>query len=37
VVTTADLTSLNKQVDSERMKPEDVAWKYLQPKGLLSG
>jgi osmoprotectant transport system substrate-binding protein len=37
VLTTADLTSLNKQVDSERMKPEDVARKYRQSKGLLSG
>jgi osmoprotectant transport system substrate-binding protein len=37
VLTTADLTELNKQVDSERKKPEDVAADYLKAKGLLKG
>lgn len=37
VLTTADLTELNKQVDSERKKPEDVAADYLKSKGLLKG
>lgn len=37
VLTTADLTELNKQVDAERKKPEDVAADYLKSKGLLKG
>lgn len=35
VLTTEDLAELNKQVDAERQKPEDVARQYLQGKGLL--
>ncbi|MFD9906329.1 ABC transporter substrate-binding protein [Streptomyces sp. NPDC059063] len=35
VLTTADLASLNRQVDSWRRLPEDVAEKYLKDKGLL--
>ncbi|AZK92652.1 MULTISPECIES: ABC transporter substrate-binding protein [Streptomyces] len=35
VLTTADLASMNKQVDSWRRLPEDVARAYLQSKGLL--
>ncbi|UWE07887.1 ABC transporter substrate-binding protein [Actinacidiphila bryophytorum] len=34
VLTTADLTELNKKVDAERQKPEDVAADYLDTKGL---
>ncbi len=37
VLTTADLTELNKQVDGERQKPADVAAAYLKSKGLISG
>ncbi|WP_028798697.1 ABC transporter substrate-binding protein [Streptomyces sp. 142MFCol3.1] len=36
VLTTADLASLNRQVDSWRRLPEDVARTYLRDKGLLS-
>jgi osmoprotectant transport system substrate-binding protein len=35
VLTTADLTELNKKVDGERLKPADVAADYLKDKGLL--
>ncbi|MFJ3906620.1 ABC transporter substrate-binding protein [Streptomyces sp. NPDC090025] len=35
VLTTADLAELNRKVDAERAKPEDVAKAYLQSKGLL--
>ena len=35
VLTTADLTALDKQVDAERMKPSDVAAEYLKSKGLI--
>jgi osmoprotectant transport system substrate-binding protein len=35
VLTTADLTGLNKKVDTERLKPADVASAYLESKGLL--
>ncbi|MBO1330302.1 ABC transporter substrate-binding protein [Streptomyces sp. VRA16 Mangrove soil] len=35
VLTTADLASLNEQVDSWRRLPEDVARTYLEDKGLL--
>lgn len=35
VLTTADLADLNRQVDSWRRLPEDVAKKYLEEKGLL--
>jgi osmoprotectant transport system substrate-binding protein len=35
VLTTADLASLNQQVDSWRRLPEDVARSYLEDKGLL--
>ncbi|MET7641982.1 ABC transporter substrate-binding protein [Streptomyces sp. NPDC005438] len=35
VLTTADLTRLNRQVDSERQKPKDVARKYLESKRLI--
>ncbi|HEY5835475.1 ABC transporter substrate-binding protein [Streptomyces sp.] len=34
VLTTADLTELNKKVDAERLKPADVAADYLKSKGL---
>jgi osmoprotectant transport system substrate-binding protein len=34
-LTTADLTTLNGKVGTERQLPEDVAKKYLQDKGLL--
>ncbi|XIE79023.1 glycine betaine ABC transporter substrate-binding protein [Streptomyces sp. SBR177] len=34
-LTTADLAELNRRVDAERQKPEDVARAYLQSKGLL--
>ncbi|TNM69988.1 ABC transporter substrate-binding protein [Streptomyces sp. NP160] len=37
VLTTADLTALNGQVDGERLLPEDVAKAYLQDKGLIKG
>lgn len=37
VLTTADLTQLDKQVDAERMKPSDVADAYLKSKGLING
>jgi osmoprotectant transport system substrate-binding protein len=37
VLTTADLTALNGQVDGERQLPEDVARAYLQDKGLIEG
>ncbi|MET9256230.1 ABC transporter substrate-binding protein [Streptomyces sp. NPDC003717] len=36
VLTTADLASLDQQVDSWRRLPEDVARAYLRDKGLLS-
>ncbi|GAA5030150.1 ABC transporter substrate-binding protein [Streptomyces siamensis] len=36
VLTTADLASLNRQVDSWRRLPEDVARTYLRDKGLLA-
>lgn len=35
VLTTADLAELNRKVDAERAKPEDVAKEYLETKGLL--
>ncbi|WP_008414861.1 glycine betaine ABC transporter substrate-binding protein, partial [Streptomyces sp. SM8] len=35
VLTTADLAGLNRQVDSWRRLPEDVARAYLEEKGLL--
>ncbi|MFJ4768152.1 ABC transporter substrate-binding protein [Streptomyces uncialis] len=35
VLTTADLASLNQQIDSWRRLPEDVARTYLKAKGLL--
>ncbi|MFJ9826556.1 ABC transporter substrate-binding protein [Streptomyces sp. NPDC101160] len=35
VLTTADLAELNRKVDAERAKPEDVAKSYLESKGLL--
>ncbi|MET7765093.1 ABC transporter substrate-binding protein [Streptomyces sp. NPDC005393] len=35
VLTTADLTKLNKKVDAERLKPADVAADYLKDKGLV--
>ncbi|MER5383228.1 ABC transporter substrate-binding protein [Streptomyces sp. NPDC002688] len=35
VLTTADVASMNEQVDSWRRLPQDVARKYLQNKGLL--
>jgi osmoprotectant transport system substrate-binding protein len=35
VLTTADLASLNRQVDSRRRLPSDVARTYLKDKGLL--
>ncbi|WKX74356.1 ABC transporter substrate-binding protein [Streptomyces sp. XD-27] len=35
VLTTEDLTELNKKVDAERLKPVDVAGDYLKEKGLL--
>lgn len=34
-LTTADLVELNRKVDAERAKPEDVAKEYLVSKGLL--
>ncbi|MFJ8661026.1 ABC transporter substrate-binding protein [Streptomyces sp. NPDC093795] len=34
-LTTADLAELNRKVDAERAKPEDVAKEYLTAKGLL--
>ena len=36
VLTTADLTAMDKQVDAERMMPADVAADYLKKKGLLN-
>lgn len=36
-LTTEDLAMLNRQVDVERMKPEDAARDYLQEKGLIQG
>ncbi|MGW0468862.1 ABC transporter substrate-binding protein [Streptomyces sp. NPDC003027] len=35
VLTTADLAELNRKVDGERAKPEDVAKSYLESKGLV--
>ncbi|WP_435242938.1 ABC transporter substrate-binding protein [Streptomyces cucumeris] len=35
VLTTADLTQLNKKVDAERLKPAEVAETYLEDKGLV--
>ncbi|MEU5220194.1 ABC transporter substrate-binding protein [Streptomyces sp. NPDC020807] len=35
VLTTSDLAELNRKVDAERAKPEDVAKAYLTEKGLL--
>jgi osmoprotectant transport system substrate-binding protein len=37
VLTTADLTELNRKVDTDRRKPADVARDYLRSKGLLHG
>ncbi|ONH58535.1 amino acid ABC transporter substrate-binding protein [Frankia sp. CcI49] len=37
VLTTADLAELNKKVDAEQQKTEDVARDYLADKGLLEG
>jgi osmoprotectant transport system substrate-binding protein len=34
VLTTADLTAMDRQVDAERRKPADVAGDYLEAKGL---
>jgi osmoprotectant transport system substrate-binding protein len=34
VLTTADLAAMNRQVDLERWRPEDVARRYLRSKGL---
>ncbi|MBD0707629.1 amino acid ABC transporter substrate-binding protein [Streptomyces sp. CBMA291] len=36
VLTTADLAELDRKVDAERAKPEDVAKEYLVTKGLLN-
>nr|WP_241562291.1 ABC transporter substrate-binding protein [Streptomyces hoynatensis] len=36
-LTTEDLIQLNRQVDSERLKPEDVAHDYLEEHGLIGG
>ncbi|MBT2382720.1 ABC transporter substrate-binding protein [Streptomyces sp. ISL-11] len=36
VLTTEDLTELNKKVDAQRLKPADVAAQYLKEKKLLS-
>ncbi|MEU7133170.1 ABC transporter substrate-binding protein [Streptomyces sp. NPDC046261] len=36
VLTTADLTELNKKVDARRLKPADVAAQYLKEKKLLT-
>ncbi|MFJ2783200.1 ABC transporter substrate-binding protein [Streptomyces sp. NPDC093249] len=36
VLTTADLAELNRKVDAERAKPQDVAKDYLTAKGLLN-
>ncbi|MGW0119119.1 ABC transporter substrate-binding protein [Streptomyces sp. NPDC003327] len=36
VLSTADLAELNRKVDAERAKPQDVAKAYLTEKGLLS-
>lgn len=35
VLTTEDLAALNKKVDAQRQKPEDVAKAYLKDKGLI--
>jgi osmoprotectant transport system substrate-binding protein len=35
VLTTADLTELNKKVDAQRLKASDVAEEYLKKKGLV--
>ena len=35
VLTTEDLADLNRKVDAERQKPEDVAADYLKSKNLL--
>lgn len=37
VLTTADLTELNKKVDAQRLKASDVADDYLKEKGLVKG
>ncbi|MEO3974785.1 ABC transporter substrate-binding protein [Streptomyces sp. CAU 1734] len=37
VLTTADLATMNEEVDSWRRLPEDVARAYLESKGLLNG
>ena len=34
VLTTEELTALNKRVDAERQEPEQVAADYLKEKGL---
>lgn len=36
-LTTQDLVGLNRQVDADRRKPEDVARSYLEDEGLLNG
>ena len=36
VLTTADLTELNRKVDAERLKPADVAQDYLKDKKLVT-
>ncbi len=36
-LTTADLATLNEQVDGQRQLPEDVAKEYLTDKGLIDG
>lgn len=37
VLTTEDLAELNRQVDAERMQPEDVARAWLEEEGLIGG
>jgi osmoprotectant transport system substrate-binding protein len=37
VLTTEDLTDLNRQVDAERQQPADVATAYLEEQGLIGG
>lgn len=37
VLSTEDLTELNRKVDAERAKPQDAAGDYLRSKGLIDG
>ncbi|QNP64546.1 ABC transporter substrate-binding protein [Streptomyces genisteinicus] len=37
VLSTEDLTELNRKVDAERAKPQDAAGDYLRAKGLIDG